>query len=299
MNNPGKISKADLESFKKTTTLFTLQYKDYNDKIAFEKAIHAVWTITPFEIIRPDEMEDYIPKGGYSIFSFGGYVVNANNTHASSPFSMHLAYDLWMPDITKKGKVNEQFFARIQIYPDNKTLYTAINNQSKKKSDFSNIMISFLYNDAIIYNWGPGYLKGYLKLINDRLLADDERGPFSEMENETALTKLKTDTLYVPDYVRIKFNMFTGAENEDDGDVDEEIKKAYPFPVKFVSSGELNNLILNGEEPIKYLIYTKSSTDKFINVFDSKNNELIYARYVKISYNFKNKDLGKLAKAVD
>jgi hypothetical protein len=55
---------------------------------------------------------------------------------------------------------------------------------------------------------------------------------------------------------------------------------------------------VNSTQPIKYLVYTRSSTDKFINVFES-NGKLLYARYVKISYNFKNKDLSKLAKTID
>lgn len=294
-NAAGSISKSDLEALKKTTTLFTLQYKDYNDKVAYAKAIKAVWTITPFEIIRPDEMGDYMDKGNYSFFSFGGFV-----TSRSSPSmtSIHIAYDLWMPELKKKGKINQNYFARIQIYPDNKTIYAAYQSKYKKQSDFSATMLSFIYNDAYIYSWGPGYMKGYLKLVNDRLISNDKRGPFTEVEEEDILKQLKTDTLYVPNYVKVKFNMFTGAENEDDG-ADEEMKDAYPFPVKFISAGELNDLILNGDKPVKYLVYIKSSTDKFINIYDSKDNRLIYAQYVPASYNFKNKDLRKLARAVD
>lgn len=295
MNKAGSISKSDMESLKKTTTLFTLQYKDYNDKVAYEKALKAVWTITPFQIIKPDEIGDYADKGNYSFFSFGGFVSTRGNV---SMTSIHIAYDLWMPEIKKKGKMDQKYFARVQIYPDNKTIFTAYNNKNRKQSDFSATMLSFIYNEANIYSWGPGYIKGYLKLVNDRLLENDVRGPFSEMEDNKALASLKSDTLYIPDYVKVKFNMFTGSEKEDDG-ADENLRDAYPFPVKFISPGELNNLILNGEKPVKYLVYIKSSTDKYINVYDSKDNRLIYAQYTPASYNFKNKDLKKLARAID
>jgi hypothetical protein len=295
MNKAGGISKADMEALKATTTLFTLQYKDYNDKVAYEKAIRAVWTITPFQIVRPDELGDYMKKKNYSIFSFGGFVTSRTGP---SMTSIHIAYDLWMPEPKKNGKMDQKYFARVQIYPDNKTIYAAYSNKFKKQSDFSSTMLSFIYNEANIYSWGPGYIKGYLQLVNDRLSADDERGPFTEVEDNKALASLKTDTLYVPDYVKVKFNMMTGSEKEDDG-ADEDMKEAYPYPVKFLSAGELNNLILNGDKPIKYLVYIKSSTDKFINIYDSKNNKLIYAQYVPVSYNFKNKDLKKLARAID
>ena len=295
MNRAGNINKADLDALKGTTTLFTLQYKDYNDKVAYEKAIRSVWTITPFEIIKPDEINNYMDKSKYSIFSFGGFVTARSGPNMTS---IHIAYDLWMPVIKKNGKTDQKYFARVQIYPDNKTIYTAYTNKYKRDADFSSTMLSFIYNDAKIYSWGPGYIKGYLKLVNDRLLSNDERGPFVEVSEKNALASLKTDTLYIPDYVKIKFNMFTGSEKEDDA-ADEDLKAVYPFPVKFISAGELNNLILNGDKPVKYLVYIKSSTDKFINVYDSKDNSLIYAQYVPASYNFKNKDLKKLAKAID
>lgn len=295
MNAAGNISDADLKALKGATTLFTLQYKDYNDKVAYEKAIRSVWTITPFQIIKPEEINDYVNKGNYAFFSFGGFVTSRSGPSMSS---IHIAYDLWMPVVKKKGNFNQKFFARIQVYPDNKTIYTAYRNKYRSQTDFSATMLSFIYNDAKIYSWGPGYIKGYLKLVNDRLLGNDKRGPFTEVEEEGALKQLKNDTLYIPDYVKVKFNMFTGAENENE-DADDAMKDVYPFPVKFISDGELNNLILNGDKPVKYLVYIKSSTDKFINVYDSKDNKLIYAQYVAVSYNFKNKDLKKLAKAVD
>ena len=46
--------------------------------------------------------------------------------------------------------------------------------------------------------------------------------------------------------------------------------------------------------PVKYLVYVKGSTDKY----DSRKG-LLYDRYVKLSYNFKNRDLAKLAKVID
>lgn len=300
MNRAGKISADDLAALKKTTTVFTLPYKDYADKDLFEEAIRQVWTITPFRIIKPDEMGDYVRKEGYSLFSFGGFVTTRNSSSGSMGMSnMHLAYDLWMPETNKKGKVSQSYFARILIYPDNETFFTAMRNSGRKNDDFSSRLLSFVYNDAVIYNWSAGLLKGYLKKVNDCLQQHEERGPFSEEEDKKALSSLKNDTLYVPDYVQIRYNMFTGAEKADEEGGDEDMKKAYPYPVKMVSKAQLDALLLDKSRPVKYLVYVKSSTDKFINVYDSGTGKLLYARYVKISYNFRNKDLSKLAKLID
>ena len=298
MNRAGTIGKDDMAALKKTTTLFTLQFKDYQQLQQFEAAIKEAWTLTPYKIIRPDELGDYLKKEGYSVFSFGGFLVSRGG---SAPVAqhMHLAYDLWMPEARKNGNINKKFFARVLIYPDNESFFTAMNNINKRKDDFSSKMISFIYNDALIFNWSPGMLQGYLKKVNQHLERHDERGPYSEETDKQALSKLKNDTLYVPDYVNVRFNMFTGAENGDEEAGDDELKKAYPYPVKLVSRARLDELILDKSKPVKYLVYVKSSTDKYINVYDSGSGNLLYARYVKMSYNFKNKDLGKLAKVID
>lgn len=296
MNRAGRISKDDLEGLKKTTTVFTLPYKDYGQQQQFEEAIRSVWTITPFRIIKPDEMSQYM-KDGYSVFSFGGFMTTRQGP-AINPANMHLAYDLWQPELGKKGQVKQRYFARILIYPDNETFFTAMRNTGRRGEDFSARMLSFLYNDAVIYNWSAGLLKGYLKVVNDRLLQADERGPFTEEADKQALAGLTKDTLYVPDYVQVKFNMFTGAEKAAEEEADESLKEAYPFPVKLVTKARLDELLLDKSRPVKYLVYTKSSTDKYINVYDSRKG-LLYARYVKLSYNFKNKDLAKLAKVID
>lgn len=296
MNKPGGIGKETLAAFKKTTTLFTLPYSDYVDVALFEKAIQAVWTITPFKIIRPDELSNYTNKAGFSIFSFGGYMMNRGSGGGPTASSLHMTYDLWMPGLKKKSK--QEFLARVQLHTDTETFITAIRNSGKRNDDFSRHMLNYLYNDALIYNWGPGFLKGYLKKINDQLVAHKERGPFSEETDKQALRSLLTDTLFIPDYVLLKTNAITGEETFESTEEDEDLKKAYPYPVKVLNSRELNQRIVDSKQPFKYLVYTRSSTDKFINVFES-NGKLLYARYVKISYNFKNKDLSKLAKTID
>lgn len=295
MNRAGKISSANLARLKKTTTLFTLPYSDYDKVADFEKAIKSVWTITPFKIIKPDEMNGYLGKSGYSIFSFGGYMRQQQGGTANAT-NMHLVYDLYMTEEKKNGKLNTDYFARIGVFPDTKTFLTAMRNSTRRNDDFSSRMLNYIYNDAVIYNWNPGFLQGYLKLVNDGLMANDERGQFSEHEDAKALASLQNDTLYVPDYVNIKVNAMTGVEEKDEDD--DGLKESYPYPIKVLPAADLSKLILESSKPVKYLVYTKSSTDKFINVYESGTGKMLYARYAKLAYNFKNKDLSKLAKSI-
>lgn len=296
MNKPGKLSESRLEAFKKTTTVFTLIYKDYEQKEVFEKAIASVWKITPFKIIRPDELDQYM-KEGYSVFSFGGFVINHVGEQVVTT-TITLSYDLWMPEVKKHGKkVKEHFLARIWMSPDAEMNMEGYKRRFWSASAFSDKMLSFIYNDGGFYNWGPGYLKGYLKVVNDHLIKGDEQGPSSELVNKKALATLRSDTLFVPDYVDITFNPFTGKEHSDSLEMDK-VHKEYPFPIRFVSNEELNERILSGR-PMKYLVYIKNSNVKIVDVFDGSTGDLIYVNYVRVSYNFKAKDLGRLAKHVD
>ncbi|HET8574253.1 MAG TPA: hypothetical protein VFL76_10315 [Edaphocola sp.] len=295
MNKPGKITQSRLDAFKKTTTVFTLIYKDYAQKAVFEKAIASVWKITPFKIIRPDELDRYM-KENYSVFSFGGFMINHEGDHIVTT-TITLCYDLWMPEVKRSGKVKQHFLARIWMSPDADMNMEGYKRRFWSATSFSEKMLSFIYNDGGFYNWGAGYLKGYLKVVNDHLTKGDEQGPSSELVDRKALAELQKDTLFVPDYVNVTFNPFTGQEHRDPIDMDK-VQREYPFPVRFVSSEKLNDMILSGR-PMKYLVYIKNSNVKIVDVFDGQTGDLIYVNDVRLSYNFKAKDLGRLAKHVD
>jgi len=300
MNKAGRLSEDDMNDLKKTTTLFTLQYRDYDVLRAYEKMIGEVWTITKFKIIKPDEMSQYLHKKGYSFFSFGGfYTTTARNGGPSRQlFSQHITYDLWTPDINKNGKLKENnYYSRIMLYPDAKVFEKAMVSYGSRLADK---MENFFYNEAVFYNWGPGFLKGYLKTVNDVLTQQDTRGGFTSDEDDDALANLKKDTLYVPDYVNVTYNPFTGtdsAPDEDDKDDDKDANTSYPYHIKYITNTQLNDMLTERTDPFYYLVYVRSSTDKFVDVYRSDKG-LIYSRYKAVSYNFKNKDLGKIAKAI-
>ena len=200
-----------------------------------------------------------------------------------------------MPTYNKKGEVKGQdYFARIGMFADFKTIMTGFDYAFQKGG--SGKLGSFL-NSSDYYNWGAGYLKGYLTMVNDLLLGATARGPYTEFENEVALQTMANDTLYLPDYINVRFNPITGKEEAQDED-DEALAEAYPFPVKMVSSDVLNDMILHAPKPFKYMVYVKTNAEKFINVYSSGSESLIYSEHVKLSFNFRNKDLKKLAKRV-
>lgn len=300
MNNAGKLSKEDIDAFKKTTTIFSIQSADSAHIVDFENAIKKVWTITPFVVVTADKVRTYSKLGKYSFATFDGYATRRQNQHGIiTSTNTHFSYNIWIPNI-KNGEVKGQdLFARIALHCDFNT-YAASNNLF---STFGNRkanekFMKFMYNEAVFYNWSPGILMGNLHVVNQALLEGKTRGIFTFIKNKESLLPLAKDTLFVTNYVNIHFNMFNGNEKMDDEKESASSKNNYPFVVQFLETKELSDKILNSSKKFYYLVYVKSSTDKFVSVYTSDGNE-IYSDYTEISYNFKSKDLKAIAKIIE
>ena len=300
MNNAGKLSKQDIEAFKKTTTVFSIQSADSAYIGDFENAIKKVWTITPFVVVTADKLRTYSKLGKYSFATFDGYATRRQNQHGIiTSTNTHFSYNIWIPNI-KTGEVKGQdLFARIALHCDFNT-YAASNNLF---STFGNRkanekFMKFMYNEAVFYNWSPGILMGNLHVVNQALLEGKTRGIFTFIKNKESLLPLAKDTLFVPNYVNIHFNMFNGNEKMDEEKENNSSKNNYPFVVQYLETKELSDKILNSAKKFFYLVYVKSSTDKFVSVYTSDGNE-IYSDYSPSSYNFKSKDLKAIAKIIE
>lgn len=290
MGRPGKLDPADLDDLRSTTTVFTLPDADMAMKNQYEAAIGKVWKLTKFKVASRQEGMRLLGQPGYSAFVLGGWTVQRGNS-----VNTHLAYDLVMMKEGRGDRLKPEYFARIILHPDPETVKESMRSLNRRNGDES--MADYLYEQASFANLNPGMLAGYLKEVNDRLAEGSERGAFESTSDDQAPQALRRDTLFVPDYVLTKMNMFTGAERADDNDdADDDLAKAYPFPVKVVSTADINRRILAGGKPIYYLVYVRSSTDKFVCVYESGKGRLLYAQYSPASYNFKMKDLSRLAK---
>ncbi len=292
-NSPGRLSDEEISDLKKSTTLFVLQKSDYSHSAEFEKVISSVWKVSKFKIIKSDEIETYAAMPGYTFFSFGTAEHDRPTKNGGTAVgTVHMTYDLWYANLNKKGKVKGRYYyARIMLSNNSENIL-AIRDRF---SVFDNEkFLQYMYGEAHIDNWGAGYLKNYLQVINDGLMKGEMRGRYTSDENDKALFALRRDTLYVPDYInkRVSGNPFTAEGNDNDAD-EGSVKEVYHHPIKFLSAEELNNKILNETKPFYYLLYVRSATDKFVNVYHTVQG-MVYARHTNLSYNFKYKDLGKL-----
>jgi hypothetical protein len=292
---PGKISKENMKRFKQSTTYFVLQEKDYNNIDAFQKAIEKVWNVTPFKIILPSEMSN-LDANKSSFFFFGGFVTIRQSSRTSTVHT-HMSYDLYMLTPNKKGNLHQEIFGKFMLHLDGDSYryVTKYSNGSNKK--FSEKVIPYLYKEAKMNNWSPTMIAGYLKVINDGLKEEKLRSVFEEYIDKDEIKQLQNNILYIPDYVNIKYNMFTGAEKDTEEDEDD-LKSAYKFPSQYISVSDLENKIAQENNNLYYLSYIKSSTDKYVSIFNSKTGKLLYTNYTPVSYNFKFKDLKRISTKV-
>ena len=93
-----------------------------------------------------------------------------------------------------------------------------------------------------------------------------------------------------------KFNKFTGDESKKHEEKD--IFEDYTLKYKLLPMKELSDKILTDKTPFYYMVYIKSSTDKFVTVYNAATSEIIYSVYTTTSYNLKSSDLKDLQKTI-
>lgn len=302
MGSAGRLDEEDLEAFKKTTTVFIVQTKD-EDRIGdFEEALKDVWTITPYKVITPDKLENYSDGHRYSYFGFGGFIISNGRSGATS---VHLTYDLSIDRFKKNGDTKGRILlARFFVSPDPATLEKSVrgNYMFGGGKKYEREMLRFMYTQSEFRNWGAGYLKGYAKFINDALQAKKRRGIFDSDHDKDKMKALVRDTLWLPNSIKLHYqaiSMFGGNREEEDAWDDADLHKAYPYAIAYIDDAALQDKILHSPKPVYYLIYARSSTEKYVDIFEGRSGEQIYTEHTSLSYNIKLKDVRRIAGIID
>jgi len=277
----GKIAEEDIAALKSSTTIFFSRKTDHLPTL--KKAVEEVWKITPIKVVPFSDANKY--QGlEYSYLSISTIEISGNGA-----VNTHYTLNLWMNVKKKNGKLKDLHFCRIELHPEAKV------HDSKDDID-ARTDFNFLYNEVDLPNWKPGFIKNYLKQVNNKLTKREGLWLYKKQKDEVKLKKLKSKTLYIPDYVRLNYNKFTSKVNKLKGE--EELMQPYPYKYEFLMADEISKKILNSAEPIYYMIYVQSSTNKFVTVYESTTGKIIYSMNKKLSYNFKPVDLKNLSKAI-
>tara|TARA_R100000935_G_scaffold8302_7_gene17553 strand:- start:190950 stop:191969 length:1020 start_codon:yes stop_codon:yes gene_type:complete len=292
-----------IEKFKKTETIFLLS--NIYDKEEYEKILNDSWNVTSFKIVELEgfNIENYL-SNKYSIAQLGGFKrIKQMKSGTSTSLFTYIDFKVYdsekifekldklSPERRKKKREsiindNSSNIARFYIFPKDDFINTSL---SKKMSE----IVNSLYTDDVFFNYKLGFLKNYFQKINN-LIKNEEIYWMYEDDYLPDLKKLATHKLYIPSYMNIKFNGWTGQDSEaDDNNIDDIFKK-YEYQYEIISDDDLNNRILDNQE-LYYLRYVRMNAERFLQVVNSKTGEIIYRNYITgLSYKIKSKHIKDL-----
>jgi hypothetical protein len=287
---PGVFESEDLLKLKSSKTIFIYRLNDNLEEL--KRAINEIWTITEISFIPFSEI-DKIDFQNSSIFSLSGLNTEVRSVNSNLNYdNSHIYLNLWMYNKNKKGKNVKKTFSRIELHP------TFIDYSFVTSNKDNNTKVAeYLYTKATLKNWNVGFLKNYLQNVNDLIEEGSNRWLYQSDNKNQELKKLAKTTLYIPEYVLTKFNKFTGDESEK---MDQnKLFNNYPYKYKVISAEDISLKITESEEPIYYLVYVKSSTDKYVSIVYSKTGSIIYNSYKTTSYNISKSDIKSIASSIN
>lgn len=281
--NSTNLSVEAIQKLRNSQTVFF--YRADDDPIELRRALKDVWTISDLVILPYSEIGT-VDLRGKSYFVIEGFrkVISQYATVDNT----YIYLLLYMDFTDKKGKDFKQTFARLDLFPTAETM-KEIPKQKKGKE------VDYFYTGAEISNWTPGFLRNYLRNINDLLEKGGQRGLYESNDEVPRISQLVNKTLYVPNYSLIKASAIYGIGS---GFHDpEKLMKNYPYSYDFKSASEISDMILEDKD-FYYLVYTRSSTEKYFTVFHSISGEIVFNAYKPMSYNLKDSDFKDIAESV-
>lgn len=289
---------SEIAKIKSGTTYVVMKDPESEKAKDYVDALKSSWTISKIEFIKYADISNYLAPEN-SFLTIGGYETNVqfidlyengSSKKGINYSNTHLYLELWTCNAKFfQGKKKKSTFgnmdkiqvARIELYTDFITLF-----------DPDKIFQTEYDGNGHIRNWGPGILKNYIQCLMSFLTKGENHSLYAGIYNAKEMKNLKKEVLFVPDYVLIKFNKFTGDESKRHDEKD--LFGSYKLKYTMLTTDALNRKILEDKTGFYYLIYIKSSTDKYVSVVNSLTGEIIYSTYSPVSYNIKSGDIKSL-----
>ncbi len=277
------MSSSQFDRLKTQTAVLVLPASEYPYIDDYKQLIPKAWTLTPIEVIKYSELENYTDASKYAIFNMKGLRVTNNSTRGRSYSNTYyyLTLSTFTVNEKRKNKVTSHDFSRIELYPDFKTV-----------SRFSKDETDILYDEASIRNFTLPYMLVYLRIMQQNVLNKFSPSITNEYSNKELRGRLATDTLYIPENLAFDRSGFTGKETLKD----ENFFSSYKGPYKILSTSALIDILKNREakKPLFLFEYVLSSSTKYISVLELNSGTIVYRRVQGGTYNLKAKDLERI-----
>lgn len=272
------ISTKTVDQLRVTTTVFFYSQLQGSEIDSIKQAVTEGWKFTPLIFDDISNFAKYASDPKYSYFIIKKFATQTQTTSGISSYTnTHYFLSLHLKEVNKKGATITTGLCRIELYPNTQTLFMGGKGEN-------------LYNKAAFYNWSPILLKAQLEVVSDNLEWRFIQDPYYEYKDKNLTNILSTDTLYVPQRLLRSFNAFTAAEKEKNKTVFD----GYRYKFRICTDDELFDLFQTSKKGRLLFEYVKSSTDKFITIYDLQQKKVIYRNYVGLSYNLNSRDIRKI-----
>src|ERR1700759_3422629 len=271
-----EIPEQRFQELKTKTAIFIIPKTEYRYIDDYANMLPKAWTLTPLKVVKYEDLSPYLKDiGNYALFSIVGeqHILSSGPTNANHPYhneytSTHYSLSLLLPIVTY-GKPEYRQLCRIELYPEAEAF-------SKFKDEEINPELSLT---TTFRNFTLPYMMVYLKFVQQNLLNLTSPSVYKSYEVKALLNEVKNDTLYVPDSLIYSRNSYVPKDKLKDKD----IFKGYPGKYKFVSTGELINIIKTRDEsrPVYLFEYIISSSDKYVGVLEVRSGKVIYRKYTR------------------
>jgi len=271
-----------MDQLKATTSVFFYKKENELQLDSLKQAVTAGWDLTPLVFADLGNFSTYASDPKYSYFVIEGITTTVTSQTGSYTNTHYYLTLQLFKGVDKKGKMLTNGLCRIELYPNNSTLFSGPN---RKKED----IVENLYRNGIFFNWSPVLLQAQLQTVESNLKNNLRPWLFQNTSDENLSSLLSRDTLYVPKSLLMDFNKFSGKEKNKE----QNIFAAYPYKYRICTDSELFDIFETQKRGRFLFEYVKSSTDKFVSIYDVKAKKLVYKKYTPVSYNLKAKDLQK------
>jgi hypothetical protein len=229
-----KLKKVSIEDLKSRTLI--VPFGNLNSDLIknYEEVFEKYWKISKFKIVHPNQMDEYKNDINYYYFDF------YNVTERSNYGVYHFHY-FRLNYLKEFGSI-------------------------KKVTHLAEFDL-FLKNGTYM-NLTPGLMKLYIIMIQN-YLTDRKEYRVNKKINKEEISKLKYNTLYIPDYVLFKVLFPSGYKPVDEKDM----LKTYNGKYKIVSSEEFDRVILEANSTTFILVCIVSEYTDIV-IFNAQSGKI-------------------------
>jgi len=267
-SNEERFAPATVSALKAKTTVFVLQPGDGGELDSFRSLLRQAWTMTPLEVVMPDQVDQFKDSKRYQYFTVDTFY-NINGLPEQ--------YGLVLVDALGESD-NLQGYCR---YPLSKV--QQLEGAGPKARQY--------------YNWHPSTLALYLRSIQCDLESGLRRAMYEEKSERTRLLSVKEHTLYIPDYALTPDERSPELQNANPS----EVFAQYPYHYQVVDPRALGDLLgpefAREKSSVLALDCAFTGKERFVTVY-SPAGGVIYRRNSRFGATLTRGDIAELLKSV-